>query len=220
LFAKPILFSLQAQFLTVFQKHVPSAAANYCFALWQASPFSLKITKPRASKLGDYCYRPNAGHQITVNQNLKPEAFLITYLHEVAHLHTFKQYGTRKEPHGKEWKQAFKKILLPMMKPEVFSEKVLVALSDYAQNPKATTSGHAELRIALQDDSSMAEAGLVTAGSLSEGQVFSIGNKIFTKGELRRTRLLCTEINTGKKYTVSTTALVNIEGLGLTAGHF
>ena len=200
--------SLQDQFLSAFQKHVPSAAVDYCFGLWQASPFSLKITKPRASKLGDYCFRPNAGHQITINQNLKPEAFLITFLHEVAHLHTFKQYGSRKDPHGKEWKLAFKKILLPMMNANVFSENILTPLLDYAKNPSATTSGHQALRMALTDGESAQNNGLVVVNSLPTGQVFAIGSKIFSKGELRRTRLFCIEISTGKKYTVSAMALV------------
>ena len=202
---------MQHQFLSIFQKHVPPAAVDYCFELWQNNPFSLKITKARASKLGDYCFRPNTGHQITVNHDLKPEAFLITYLHEVAHLHTYKQFGSKKAPHGKEWKSQFRAILKPILVPSVFSEDVLKALIAYSQNPLASTGAFAPLREALQDQQSTElNLGLIKVNALLEGQKFMLNHKVFEKNTLRRTRILCTEINTGRKYTILHTTLVKV----------
>lgn len=73
----------------------------------------LRITGMRASKLGDYRPHPTGnGHQITVNHDLNPFAFLITFTHEVAHLVCYERYGHRHEPHGREWKRHFRELLL------------------------------------------------------------------------------------------------------------
>ena len=64
--------------LTFFQKYFPENTIDYCFNLWKEYQFKFKVTRPRQSKLGDYCYRRDRGHQITVNANLNPYSFLVT----------------------------------------------------------------------------------------------------------------------------------------------
>ena len=52
--------------------------------------FKLKITKERKTRLGDYTSpRGDLNHTITINYNLNKYAFLITLVHEVAHLVSF-----------------------------------------------------------------------------------------------------------------------------------
>src|ERR1051325_9211095 len=68
----------------------------------------LTVTKERKSILGDYRNAVNGkNHRITVNGNLNKYAFLITLLHELAHLLTYNQYGHRVVAHGKEWKTLY-----------------------------------------------------------------------------------------------------------------
>ena len=55
----------------------------------------IRITGNRATKHGDY--RPpgrNKYHSITINHNLNKYAFLITFVHEMAHLLVWMQYKT------------------------------------------------------------------------------------------------------------------------------
>jgi SprT protein len=52
-----------------------------------------KISKNRATKLGDYRHPfKGAGHRISVNHNLNAYAFLVTTVHEFAHLLTWNEY--------------------------------------------------------------------------------------------------------------------------------
>ena len=63
----------------------------------------LTVARERKSILGDYRHRTHQdNHRISVNGNLNPYSFLITLLHELAHLLTFEQFGNNVLSHGKE----------------------------------------------------------------------------------------------------------------------
>ena len=54
----------------------------------------LTVARERKSILGDYRHRTHyQNHRISVNGNLNKFSFLITLLHELAHLLTFEQHG-------------------------------------------------------------------------------------------------------------------------------
>ena len=53
--------------------------------------------------------------KITVNGDLNPYSFLITTIHEFAHLVTFEEYQGRVKPHGKEWQLTYSKMLYPVI---------------------------------------------------------------------------------------------------------
>lgn len=196
----------QDKHLYIFKKYLPENSVNYCYDLWALHKFSFKVTAPRQSKFGDYCYRKDKGHQITVNSNLNPYSFLITYIHEVAHLVTYKQYGNKKDPHGKEWKQNFLKTFLPVLSNEVLPPDLLEVLTAYLQNPSASTQGYTPLVRILQTYDLQTDE--VPLTSLKEGDQFIIRGQTFVKGLLRRTRYLCTDAKTSKRYVISATALV------------
>lgn len=192
--------------LLIFRRIVPPAAADYCLRLWRLHAFVFKITQPRKSKYGDYRYNPaDQSHQITVNGNLHPYAFLITYLHEVAHLVTQKEYGRKALPHGIEWKKNFSLLLEPVLNKEVFPLDILFELENYAVNPKATSCSDHELSYILHKYDPERNQQLFLK-DLKEGERFLLDNRIFVKGELRRTRVLCTEASTKRKYLVSNMA--------------
>lgn len=194
--------------LAIFEKYLPDTAVSYCFELWNEHKFKFKITRPRQSKLGDYCYRRDSGHQITVNANLNPYSFLVTYIHEVAHLQTFKQYGNKPEPHGKEWKQHFRNTFQPLLKAHILPNELILTLNEYLKNPAATTQGAKPLVNALRKYDVNVDVDKIVLMQLEKGVDFELNGKIFTKGDLRRTRFLCTARQTGKRYVVSTHALV------------
>jgi SprT protein len=191
----------------VFEKYLPKPALDYAVGLWLEHKFHFRITKPRQSKLGDYCYRPNVGHSITVNANLNNYAFLVTYLHEIAHLLVQKNYLRRKEPHGKEWKQAFRTLLDPVMSERVFPIEILNALQSYYKNPAASSNGHAGLANALRLYDNNTESTLTLADIPENGQ-FVLNNRVFIKGMLRRTRYLCKDLRSNKQYVILARAQV------------
>lgn len=192
----------------IFETYFPKGASTYCFDLWKKYRFTFKIAKPRQSKLGDYCFRKEQGHQISVNGNLNPYAFTITYIHEVAHLLTYKQYKKKQEPHGLAWKKNFKSLFEPLLSEAIFPNSVLLPLKQYLENPAASTQGCPALVSALRLFDATHNHSLVELMSLAEGQSFELQNRTFVKGTLRRTRFLCTELSSGKRYVVAAHALV------------
>jgi len=191
----------------VFEQFVPSASVGYCVKPYEQMGFEFKIKKARQTKFGDYRYDPRRDkHTITINNDLNPYAFLVTYLHEVAHLIAFKQYGRRIKPHGKEWKASFKQVSEPMLKPEVFHGKILHSLKAYFKNPKASSCSDPSLYLLLKSFDE--PNGKVLLQSLPSGQVFIFNNKSFVKGEKKRTRSVCKELETGRKYLISELAEV------------
>ena len=190
-------------------KYIPEHSVDYCHQLWLEHNFRFVIKKKRKTKLGDYRYDPKLKrHSISVNNDLNPYSFLITYLHEVAHLIAFKKYGRKAAPHGQEWKNAFKMIMLPVLNDKVFPEDVLRKAASYLKNPKASScNDHALTKVLSKYDKK--QDGVILE-ELPLGQSFTLGSRKFKKDVLRRTRFLCEEIESGKKYLVSKSALVQI----------
>lgn len=191
----------------VFERFVPLTAVHYCIELYEAHRFEFKIKRSRRTKLGDYRYDPKNGKQtITINNDLNPYAFLITYLHEVAHYIAFNKYGRKIAPHGTEWKRAFQKVAAPMLTDQVFPPAVLTALNRYFKNPKASSCADPELYQVLKQFDNKGDTTLLK--DIAIGYSFQFNGRTFVKLETKRTRSLCQEHASGRKYMISDLAEV------------
>lgn len=193
-----------------FAAYVPASAAAYCARLWEQHQFDLRIVRPRRTRLGDFTRKPHQRSRITLNANLNPYSFLITYLHEVAHhVVCSGASGVRRKvaPHGTEWKNAFRALLLPVLSEECFPKEILTPLKSYALNPRASTGSDPALVMALAPYSA-AGGNKKTLMHLSEGANFVFQKREFTRGALRRTRVLCVETTSRRRYTIPAHALV------------
>lgn len=189
-------------------RFVPENAVDLAFNLWREKPFRFIIAKARNSKLGDFRKKPNEELAIiTVNENLNPYSFLITYVHEVAHHWVFEKHKGKVLPHGVEWKNAFKELMLPFQSADIFPEGILKAVNRYMINPKAASLSDLYLAKALKvyDPQNPDELSLL---ELEKGQKFSLENRVFEKGETRRTRVRCKEVQSGKYYLVHKMAMI------------
>lgn len=166
------------------------------------------ITKHRATKLGDYRPPVNGkGHRITLNKSLNQYSFLITFIHEVAHLTCWTQYQNKVAPHGREWKEHFKKQMHPFLMQDIFPERVKNALKNYMQNPAASSCADVDLLKALQEH--QPEDGLLNLEELDEHQIFELdGNKVFQKGPRERKRYRCLNLINKRYYFVNALARV------------
>ena len=72
---------------------------------------NIKLSKPRKTKFGDFKVINNKLY-ITINNNLNKYSFLITLIHELAHAFVYKKYQNNVKPHGYEWKQTYKLMML------------------------------------------------------------------------------------------------------------
>ena len=109
----------------VLQKYLPERAVAPCFGLIKTHGVNLKIVNHRVTRHGDYRRLPNGLHQITVNASLNKYRFLITLVHEIAHLVAFEKFGRRIKPHGLEWKRTFQHLMIPFIRPEIFPTKIV-----------------------------------------------------------------------------------------------
>lgn len=182
---------------------------DYCYSLWSELGFNFRITRKRQSKYGDYRYDPaTKSHSISVNHDLNPYAFLVTYIHEVAHLFTFEKHQRSVSPHGQEWKLQFKKLMLPMLREDIFPMDVLGPLARHMKNPKATSTSDKALFVALRNHDET-KSGLLLR-EVETGSKFLFNKKIYRKLEVRRTRSLCELTSNQKKYLISETAPVQV----------
>lgn len=194
-------------------QYVPSAASVYCEHLYQTGKFDLVLSRPRRTRLGDFTIKTGVAPRITVNANLNPYNFLITYLHEVAHYRVYQKYQgmfRRKiAPHGPEWKSEFNMLLQPVMNEDVFPVEILIPLFIYARNPKASTGGDLVLYNAIKKfDAPSLSSNKTVLLHLSEGSDFVFHNRLFVRGSVRRTRVLCTDKVSQRRYTIPAHALV------------
>ena len=194
----------------ILRKYIPEAAVPM-IAEWIIDfDFKLKIKKERSTRLGDYTSpRNGSNHLITINYNLNPYAFLITLVHEVAHLVTFNQHKNRVLPHGAEWKRNFTELMQPFMTSDVFPVDVLYALRKYMQNPAASSCSDKTLlkTLKLYDQN---EGNKIFLEYLPAHTIFLYsGQRLFKKGEKIRTRIRCTEMQTGHVYLFN--ALTEVE---------
>jgi hypothetical protein len=192
----------------IFQRHVPENAVHYCLDLWSAKPFHFRVTRKRNSKLGDYRYDPlNGSHSISVNHDLNQYSFLITYIHEVAHLLTNERNGRRIQPHGKAWQQNFQELMEPVLSDLIFPVEILTPLKKHMRKPKASTYSDSKLLDVLRkyDDHS---SDLTPLEQLEEGDIFEFNQRMYQKIHIRRTRVLCQQAGTSRKYLISKMALV------------
>ncbi len=190
--------------------HVPENAVHYCLDLWTDIPFNFKVSKKRNSKLGDYRYdHRNGSHSISVNFDLNPFSFLITYIHEVAHLLTTERFGRKPQPHGKEWQSYFKELIEPVLTDLIFPNEILLPLKKHMRKPKASTYADAKLVHVLRKYDEQ-EGEQITLADLDEGDIFEFNDRVYTKLNLRRTRVLCQQEDTSRKYLISKMALVKV----------
>jgi len=172
----------------------------------------LTVTRKRKSVLGDYRHAYSGkNHRITVNGNLNKYEFLITLLHELAHLLTFEMYGNRVDAHGKEWKSSYSRLLLSFVQQKLFPADIEQALQKSIMNPAATANGETELLMVLRKYNANVKEGYTTIEEVPVGSLFQTEDgRVFRKGEKRRKRYECIEIKTNRFYSFSPVSEVRI----------
>lgn len=164
----------------------------------------LTVARERKSILGDYRHASRGqNHRISVNGNLNKYSFLITLLHELAHMLAFEKFGNRIDPHGREWKLVFGQLLAQFIEHNVFPADIKKSLLQSLHNPTASSCSDQDLlRVLKRYDEK--ETHLVFVESIPEGSLFKTHDgKIFKKGEKIRRRFKCEEVKTRKIYLFS-----------------
>jgi SprT protein len=186
---------------TEINRQIPPVASPLLASIVEQYAVEFLVKNKRKTKHGDYRRLASGRHLITLNRTENPQRFLITLIHELAHLVAFKNYGARIKPHGLEWKSTYKTLMLPFLQPTIFPEPILGVLARHMKNPKATTDSDFQLVMALK---TIEKTSASYVFELPEGAVFKLYNgKVFTKGPKMRTRYECIERATQRRYRIS-----------------
>ena len=199
--------------ISALQQYLPPNTYEPVLHYLQHYTVHLTVARERNSILGDYRHRYGSQtHRISVNGNLNQYAFLITLLHELAHLLTFEKWGNRVAAHGKEWKVLFGQLLAQFIEHDVFPPDIKTVLLHSLHNPAASScADETLLRTLKQYDENKGNSHFVE--SLPEGALFKTGDgRIFQKGQKMRKRFRCLEIATKRMYLFSPVYEVEVVG--------
>lgn len=197
--------------ITTLKKFVPADAAPLIARWIDYFKCEFKVSRSRNTKYGDY--RPPAGghgHRISVNYNLNPYAFLITTVHEFAHLLTWNEHKRKAKPHGAEWKGNFKRMMAPFFEKSIFPDDICIAVTNYLQNPAASSCTDLGLFRVLKRYDPVAQ-NILHIEQLPVNTVFSTKNgRVFKKEALIKKRFRCVELKTGAVYLFNPLAEVTV----------
>lgn len=186
------------------QDYLPPNTFEPVLAYLRQYRVHLTVAKERKSVLGDYRHRTHhANHRISVNGNLNSYSFLITLLHELAHLVTFEQFGHKVQAHGKEWKMVYGQFLFQFLQHKIFPPDIENELQQSLKNPAASSCAEdGLLRVLRKYDSKKDNHRLIE--ELPVNTVFKIADgRVFQKKEKLRKRFRCVEVGTNKVYLFS-----------------
>lgn len=164
----------------------------------------LTITKSRATVLGDYRNAiEGKAHRISVNGNLNQYAFLITLLHELAHLITYVRFGNKVASHGTEWKDQFSDLLKHFIQSNIFPQDIRLQIAASMKSPAASSCADDALMRVLRKYDAVKENHLLVE-EIEQGRCFQTKNgKVYKREEKIRKRIRAIEVDTGRVYLFS-----------------
>jgi len=182
--------------------YIPEKSIDAVCNLLTLFPVRVKIVRPRKRIHGSYRKPKTAGdtHLITVNNDLNPYIFLITFLHEIAHLQACMNYKSLR--HDNKWKNCFAVLLKQFIALQVFPDDIQCALENHIQNMKSSDFLDISLTKTLQkyDTETVVYQDLIHLEDVSQHTVFLFGNKKMEKQTLIRKYYLCKDLKTNKLY--------------------
>lgn len=190
--------------LQALETYLPKGAFEHISKYLIRHKVHLTITRERSSILGNYQGAYNGqNHRISVNGNLNKYSFLITLIHELAHLHTYEKHGTRITAHGSEWKREYSKLLTIFVSQKIFPADVEDELLSTIKSPSASSCTEVSLlRVLRKYDPP--KPGVFLLEDLPEQSVFKTRNGIlYRKLYQKRKRILCSLEGTSKLYLFS-----------------
>ena len=182
--------------ITNLEKYLPENTLPFLKTWFGAHYIHIKITKGRNSKLGDYRKMPDQSHQITINSTLQPPLFFFVLAHELAHLLAFENCGHRISPHGSEWKNTFRTMLLESI--SIFDDDLKPIILKFAKSPKANFMSSPELVRYFHIEDYEDETSYIE--DLNINDHFMYRKQIYIIDEKRKKNYLCTQLDTDKKY--------------------
>lgn len=188
----------------VLEKYLPPRSFPVISPHLEKHNIRIKIAGGRVTKFGDFNAAPKKGNipEISINSNLNSFFFLVTLLHELAHFFVWNEGHFHAKPHGRIWKLHFVRLMNEMISLNIFPDELLPSLKKHLGNPKATSCSDAVLfkKLSHYDH----EKPGIYIDDLPDNIMFeTINGDLFKKIRKIKTRSLCKQIHSGKKYLFS-----------------
>ncbi|MBA3829583.1 MAG: hypothetical protein H0X33_11650 [Taibaiella sp.] len=192
----------QEKNITFLEQFLPPNTFDKIAPFFSNHTIHLTLTHERKSVLGDYRspIKDASNHRISINGNLNPYSFLITLLHELAHMLTYNHFKDCVSPHGREWKTQFRHILIPFLGKRIFPGEIEKALHAYLHDPAASTCTDPILFKALYMYDERKPGYKLVDDININGHFETDDGRVFQKLEHLRTRSKCRELGSGKMY--------------------
>ena len=167
----------------------------------------LKFVNPRKTKLGDFRFDNINGYQITINNDLNMFSSLITLTHEIAHAFVYEKYQNKVKPHGKEWKDTYKSLIINFFNLDIFPDDILSSLAKHLISPSSSTSYDINLSLILRKYDVNKP---LTVNDIQFGEKFVYSSKIFVKVKKLRKRIKCYNEKNKKFYLFNPLAKIGL----------
>jgi len=186
----------------ILSEYIPEKATSIVLVWISNSNVQLRITRSRTSKLGDY--RPpllKKYHRISVNHDLNKYHFLLTFVHEYAHLKNWELKQNKVKPHGVEWQRTFRELMQPLLNEDIFPTDLKTIIALYLKNPNSSVMNTRLVKKLREYDKSK---NYLTLEEIPFKSLFRIYNGIvFEKLEKMQKRFKCRRIDNNRIYMVS-----------------
>lgn len=199
----------KSQLMIALVRFLPLETVSYCAELIMFHKLNLHVEVERKSRYGDYSPHHGKGNRITVNHNLSPFEFLLTFIHELSHHTAYVKYGPHHDSHGDEWKKEFQLNMKPFLEAKIFPYDLQAMLAKHMRNPKYSQSADVKLMQVLKKYDVRQQDKLVL-NDLADGEVFKMKNNKIPMRKLHklRTYILCETLDGKLKYKVHSMAEV------------
>jgi SprT protein len=191
--------------------YLPEGSVGYVEQILQPYQVKIALTRVKKTKLGTFIPAVKQKlPKITICALSNPYLFLLTLVHEIAHLKTWAENKKRVKPHGKTWKNAFNELMSPLLADGIFPEELRFSLIIHMKNPAASITRDIGLLKSLQVYSNKS-TNMVTVEEVAEGSRFIWRSyRIFEKKEKLRKRYRCIDVRTKQVYLFNPLAEVEL----------
>jgi SprT protein len=186
------------------EPHFPENAYAAVTELFRGQAVEIKIVKCRTTKFADFNPpdKQNKYPLITINNNLNPFLFLITLLHEFAHFLVWKDGHLYAKPHGKMWKDHFRRLMNTMIEKNIFPCPLVPYIAEHIEDPRATSC--TDTRLYRKLSSFDKDTAGVFIEDIPDGSFFQTPDgSVYRRENKVRKRILCSSIHQKKKYLFS-----------------
>ena len=188
----------------LWEKHFLPGADGLVESWMEGAQVLVRLSRSRVTKHGDYRFSRNGRPSvITINQDLHPVLFTITFAHELAHYRAGQKYGQQIRPHGPEWKYEFRVMLKELIESKLLSEEVAKAVIKCFFRRESIGSGSCEALLKAIGLTG-GEVKIRRVVDVPEGKEFKLrSGRVFVKGAKARTRYHCIDKQTGRTFAVN-----------------